>query len=113
MKICSKKDLKVMAGVLAAASLLGGCNVNVRTNKNILKGDSKARSEINLNEVSTTEFDENSMDALYRKYCFDIFSQTVKDYGSNDNIMISPASIMMAIRHCFYSCSYMYSYLLL
>lgn len=97
MKICSKKDLKVMAGVLAAASLLGGCNVNVRTNKNILKGDSKARSEINLNEVSTTKFDENSMDALYRKYCFDIFSQTVKDYGSNDNIMISPASIMMAL----------------
>ena len=37
------------------------------------------------------------MDAEYRRYCFDLLSQTVRDYGGEGNVMISPASIMMAL----------------
>ena len=99
MKICSKKDIKVMAGILAAVSLLGGCNADIREENTgkILKNQSKARTEIELSEVSNTGYIKPDMDKLYRKYCCDIFSQTVRDYGGDENIMISPASIMMAL----------------
>ena len=99
MKICSKKDLKVMAGILAAVSLLGGCNADIREENTgkILKNQTKARTEIELSEVSNTGYIKPDMDKLYRKYCCDIFSQTVRDYGGDENIMISPASIMMAL----------------
>ena len=97
MKICSKKDIKVLTGVMAASLLLGGCTANVNTNSNALKEDPNAKTNFNLNEVKTTDYDQNEMDELYRKYCFDILNQTVRDYASDNNIMISPASIMMAL----------------
>ena len=97
MEICSKKDIKFITGIMAASVLLGGCTANINTNSNVLKEDPNAKTSINLNEVTTTDFDQDEMDKLYREYCFNILSQTVKDYGSEDNIMISPASIMMAL----------------
>ena len=97
MEICSKKDIKFITGVMAASVLLGGCTANINTNSNVLKEDPNAKTSINLNEVTTTDFDQDEMDKLYREYCFNILSQTVKDYGSEDNVMISPASIMMAL----------------
>ena len=99
MKICSKKDLKAMTGILAATMLLGGCSItgNVNRSTNVVKGDPDLKTEINLNEVSETKFDKNQMDQKYRRYCLDIFSRTVKDYGTDENVMISPASIMMAL----------------
>ncbi len=97
MKICSTKDLRVMTGIMAASVLLGGCTVNTNTNTNVLKNDPNLKTEINLNEVTTTEYDAEEMDKLYREYCFNLFSQTVKDYGSGSNVMISPASIMIAL----------------
>ena len=97
MKICSKKDIKVLTGVMAASLLLGGCTANVNTNSNALKEDPNAKTNFNLNEVKTTDYDQNEMDEQYRRYCFDILNQTVKDYASDNNIMISPASIMMAL----------------
>ncbi len=99
MKICSKKDLKAMTGILAATMLLGGCSItgNVNKSTNVIKGDPDLKTEINLNEVSETKFDKNQMDQKYRRYCLDIFSRTVKDYGTDENVMISPASIMMAL----------------
>ena len=97
MEICSKKDIKFITGVMAASVLLGGCTANINTNSNVLTEDPNAKTSINLNEVTTTDFDQDEMDKLYREYCFNILSQTVKDYGSEDNVMISPASIMMAL----------------
>ena len=97
MEICSKKDIKLITGVMAASVLLGGCTANINTNSNVLKEDPNAKTSINLNEVTTTDFDQDEMDKLYREYCFNILSQTVKDYGSEDNVMISPASIMIAL----------------
>ena len=97
MEICLKKDIKFITGVMAASVLLGGCTANINTNSNVLKEDPNAKTSINLNEVTTTDFDQAEMDKLYREYCFNILSQTVKDYGSEDNVMISPASIMIAL----------------
>ena len=95
MKICSKKGIKVLTGVLAASMLLGGCTFT--TNKKPVKNDNNAKTEINLNEIKTTQFDQEVMDEQYRRYCFDLLSQTIKDYGSESNVMISPASVMMAL----------------
>ena len=95
MKICSKKDIKFITGVLAASLLLGGCSIG-KAKEKPLENDPKVKTEINLSKISDTEYDEDEMDALYRNYCCNIFSETVKVYGGNGNVMISPASIMMA-----------------
>ena len=100
MKICSKKDIKVITGIMAASLLLGGCTVNNESPKRSepkRKVEPKVKTEINLSKVSETEYDKETMDKLYRNYCFDLFSQTVKDNGGNGNLMISPASVMMAL----------------
>ena len=97
MKICSKKDIKFITGILAASLLLGGCSIGkAKATDKPLENDPKVKTEINLSKVSDTDYDEDEMDALYRNYCCNIFSQTVKDYGGTGNVMISPASIMMA-----------------
>ena len=100
MEICSKKDIKVITGIMAASLLLGGCTVNTESPKRTKpqhKVEPKVKTEINLSKVSETEYDKEIMDKLYRNYCFDLFSQTVKDNGGNGNLMISPASVMIAL----------------
>ena len=97
MKISSGKDIRIISGIMAAAMLLGGCTSVQDDGTRRGKDTPKPKTEIKLNEVSTTEYDKELMDELYRNYCFDIFSQTVKDFGGEENIMISPASIMMAL----------------
>ena len=94
MKICNAKDIKVAAGTMAAVLLLGGCSVITENN---VTSDPDVKTEIDLEDVDKTTYDSEVMDELYRKYCFDIFSQTIRDYGSDSNVMISPASIMMAL----------------
>ena len=99
MKICSSKDIKIITALMASAMLLGGCNAgNVSPVTSMpLRNDPEIKTEINLRDVQGTKYDEAEMDALYREYCFNILSQTVRDCGGTDNIMISPASIMMAL----------------
>ena len=98
MKICTNKDIKIITAVMASSMLLGGCASRQVTVTSIpLRDDPEIKTEINLKNVSGTEYNEDEMDALYREYCFNIFSQTVRDVGTDDNIMISPASIMMAL----------------
>ena len=98
MKICSNKDLKVMTAVMASAILLGGCTMPAPAKTtDPVKNAPELKTEINLKEVATTAYDADVMDELYRKYCFDLLSQTVKDHGGNGNVMISPASVMMAV----------------
>ena len=96
MNICSKKDIKVLTGVMAASLLLGGCAGRTPSSKP-LKNDPSVKAAINFDEVKKTEYDKDLMDAEYRRYCFDLLSQTVRDYGGEGNVMISPASIMMAL----------------
>ena len=96
MKICSKKDIKVLTGIMAASLLLGGCTATKPTEPG-MKDDPDIKTEINLKDIEDADYDKDLMDAEYRRYCFDLMSQTIKDYGSEGNIMISPASIMLAL----------------
>jgi len=96
MKICSKKDIKVLTGIMAATMLLGGCTGKKPSGKP-LKNDPSIKAEINFSDVKKTDYDKDLMDAEYKRYCFDLLSQTIRDYGSDGNVMISPASIMMAL----------------
>ena len=96
MNICTKKDIKVLTGVMAASLLLGGCAGRTPSSKP-LKNDPSVKAAINFDEVKKTEYDKDLMDAEYKRYCFDLLSQTVRDYGGEGNVMISPASIMMAL----------------
>ena len=111
MKICSNKDIKLITAGLTAAMLLGGCseaNNNGRSRNGDdqkptavssveLKEDPSIKAAFDLDEVEGTDYDKALMDAAYRSYCFDLFSQTIRDYGGEGNVMISPASIMMAL----------------
>ena len=89
------KRVKILSAVLAASLLLGGCRQ--ASGDRPLKNDPQAKTEIDLDEVWDTDFDSKLMDKEYRRYCFELFSQTVKDTKTEENIMISPASIMMAL----------------
>mgnify|MGYP003311368903 FL=1 len=102
MKICYRKDIKFITGVIAAAMLLGGCSSftrsgDGRTSRHELKEDADIKTEIDLSDVRNTDYDSTVMDKEYRRYCIDLFSQTVNDYGGGDNVIISPASVMMAL----------------
>ena len=102
MKICSRKDLKVMTGAMAASLLLGGCSAAATpttptTTSKTLQNDPSIKAEINFKDVEKTDYDQKLMDQEYRRYCFGILSQTIKDRGTGENVMISPASIMMAL----------------
>ena len=96
MKICSKKDIKILTGIMAASLLLGGCT-GKRPSSKPIKNDPSIKAAINFDEVKKTEYDKELMDAEYKRYCFDLLSQTIRDYGSDGNVMISPASVMMAL----------------
>ena len=111
MKICSNKDIKLITAGLTAAMLLGGCSEahnNGRSRNGDdqkptavssveLKEDPSIKAAFDLDEVEGTDYDKALMDAAYRSYCFDLFSQTIRDYGGEGNVMISPASIMIAL----------------
>lgn len=100
MITCSKKDLKIMTGVMAASLLLGGCSspaAPASTTSKTINDDPSVKAEINLKDVGDADYDKDQMDQLYRKYCFELFSQTLKDNDPDANVMISPASIMMAL----------------
>ena len=111
MKICSNKDIKLITAGLTAAMLLGGCsqvNNGGRSRSDDdekpttistveLKDDPSIKAAFDLDEVDDTDYDKELMDAAYRSYCFNLFSQTIKNYSGDGNVMISPASIMIAL----------------
>lgn len=94
MKICSRKDLKVITGIMTASLLLGGCS---HASSVPVRDDYQAKAAFDLNKVKETGYDKDPMDEEYRRYCVELFSQTVKDMGGDGNVMISPASVMMAL----------------
>lgn len=96
MKTFSKKDIKVLTGILAASLLLGGCTGKTPSGKP-LTDDPSIKAEIDLSKVKKTEYDSSLMDSEYKRYTFALLSQTVKDFGGDDNVMVSPASIMIAL----------------
>ena len=101
MKICSKKDIKIATGIMAASLLLGGCTARTETSRSSgdtpLTDDPAVKAEINFKDVAKAQYDQELMDAEYKRYCFDLMRQTIKDSAKDGNVMISPASVMMAL----------------
>ena len=109
MKFSSRNDIKIITGIMALTMLLEGCT-QVAGHRNEepteeptqisqieLKNDPEIKTEIDLDKVGDTDYDRELMDEAYRNYCFNLFSQTIRDYGDDGNVMISPASIMIAL----------------
>ena len=96
MKTHTNKHIKVLTGIMAASLLLGGCAGKTPSGKP-LTDDPSIKAEIDLGEVKKAEYDSALMDSEYKRYTFALLSQTIKDFGGDENVMVSPASIMIAL----------------
>ena len=96
MRICTKKDIRIITGVMAASLIFSGCSVNLKKDKP-LKDNPKIKTEINLDKVGETQYDRNLMEKEYRRFSLDLLNQTIKDADGEGNVMVSPASVMMAL----------------
>ena len=96
MRICTKKDIRIITGVMAASLIFSGCSVNLKKDKP-LKENPNVTTEINLDKVAETQYDRNLMEKEYRRFSLDLLNQTIKDAGGEGNVMVSPASVMMAL----------------
>ncbi|MBO4681943.1 MAG: serpin family protein [Clostridiales bacterium] len=92
---------RALTAGLAAMMLLTGCakNMPAPTQTKTLTNDPKVKAEINLDAVATKTFDEDKMNAGYGEYTFKMLAATAAN-AKKANIMISPASIMMALDMC-------------
>ena len=90
----------VTAG-LAAMMMLTGCakNAPVPDETKTIKNNPQIKAEINLDAVATQKFDEDKMNAGYGEYTFKMLAATAAN-AQKANVMISPASIMMALDMC-------------
>lgn len=96
MRICTKKDIRIITGVMAASLIFSGCSVNLKRDKP-LKENPNVKTEINLDKVAETQYDRNLMEKEYRRFSLDLLNQTIKDADGEGNVMVSPASVMMAL----------------
>ncbi len=96
MRICSKKDIRIITGVMAASLIFSGCSVNLKKDKP-LKENPNVKTEINLDKVAETQYDRNLMEKEYRRFSLNLLNQTIKDADGEGNVMVSPASVMMAL----------------
>lgn len=96
MRICSKKDIRIITGVMAASLIFSGCSVSLKKDKP-LKENPNVKTEINLDKVAETQYDRNLMEKEYRRFSLNLLNQTIKDADGEGNVMVSPASVMMAL----------------
>lgn len=96
MRICSKKDIRIITGIMAASLIFSGCSVNLKKDKP-LKENPNVKTEINLDKVAETQYDRNLMEKEYRRFSLNLLNQTIKDADGEGNVMVSPASVMMAL----------------
>ena len=94
MKVFSAK--KAMAALLASMMLMTGC-AGSKTSGKPLKNDPMLKTEIDLNQVAYQKYDAKKLNTEYVKYSFKMLAEIAANAEKNCNIMISPASIMMAL----------------
>ena len=91
---------KTMAAGLTALLLMTGCAGKTPVQTEPLKNDPAVKAEINLDQVATQKFDETKLNDEYGRYSFEMMQQIASNAKKNANVMISPASIMMALDMC-------------
>ena len=88
---------KAMTAGLAAMLMLTGCATRTPVNTEPLKNDPQLKTELKLNEVASQKFNEEKLNGEYGSYSFKMMAEIAANANKNCNIMISPASIMMAL----------------
>lgn len=86
-----------MAAGLAAMLMFTGCAHTVPLQTEPLKNDPKLKTELKLGDVPAQKIDEAKMNEEYGRYTFELMKKISENAEKNANIMISPASIMMAL----------------
>ena len=89
---------RAVVAALAAFMLLTGCSKSAPSEKP-LKNDPLVKTEIDLSKVSTQKYDETKMNDGYGEFTFKMLQMTAAN-AQKSNIMISPASLMMALDMC-------------
>lgn len=87
---------KLMTAGLAAMLMLTGCAGTVPS-QNPLVNDPELKTELKLEEVAQKEYDADKFDQEYDRYSFEMMAKVASGVEKNCNVMISPASIMMAL----------------
>lgn len=87
---------KTAAAGLTAMLMFTGCAKPAPASDKPLKADPGVKTEIDLNQVSSKKYDEKKLNDEYGRYTFDLLKEISAGAGKN-NLMISPASIMMAL----------------
>ena len=90
-------EKRAMTAALAATLMFTGCANRAPVNTEPLKNDPQLKTEIKLNDVANKKFDEEKLNADYGRYSFKMMAEIAANAEKNCNIMISPASIMMAL----------------
>ena len=88
---------KASAAALASMLLLTGCARSTAEQTGSLEADNNAKTELRLEEVASKKYDENKLNSEYGRYSFKLMAEITSNAGENSNIMISPASIMIAM----------------
>ena len=88
---------KAMTAALSAMLMFTGCANQRPANTEPLKNDPQLKTELKLNEVDGKKFDEEKLNAEYDRYSFKMMAEIAANANEKCNIMISPASIMMAL----------------
>lgn len=91
---------KTMAAGLSALLLMTGCAGRTGGNTVPLKNDPAIKAELDLDKVNDQKYDEKKLNDEYGRYSFDLMKQIASGAEKNCNIMVSPASIMMALDMC-------------
>ena len=90
---------RAMAAGLAAMLMMTGCAKTKPAETKALKNDPAIKTELKLDQVANQKFDEEKMNSGYGEYSFKLLAETAAN-AQKSNIMISPASIMMALDMC-------------
>ena len=90
---------RAMAAGIAVMLMLTGCAKTKPAETKALQNDPAIKTELKLEQVASQKYDAEKMNSGYGEFSFKLLTEIAANAGKN-NIMISPASIMMALDMC-------------
>ena len=99
-----KNTKKLMAAFMASTMMvtgLAGCSSGDKENAEETTGHTRTEAQykgsFNVSEAPSAAYDEDAMNEAYLNYAISLFAQTLGSATEDENIMISPASIALAM----------------
>lgn len=91
-----KRSIKIITAAMATTLLFTGCSISAGKSPREDEEPDKAKAPFDYSEVSnTTVSDEEAFISEYNRYSFELLSRIASSEG-NTNVMVSPASVMVA-----------------